>query len=115
LTFSAHVLNGSAPAQSMAAFLNDYGHLAYPPGQVYEYGNIGFEALGAIVEGVTRQAFGHAVEERVLRPLALHDSFFSEPERRIIIAAGYDEEGKRIPLYRTSTPPSGELYASAHD
>jgi CubicO group peptidase (beta-lactamase class C family) len=116
LTFAAHFLEGPAPAQSAPAFLNDYGHLAYPPGQVYEYGNIGFEALGAIVEAVTHQAFSIAMEERVLQPLALRDSFFSEPERRpSAVAAGYSEEGKRIPLYRTSTPPSGELYASAHD
>ncbi len=115
-TFAAHLLNGPAPAQDTAAFMNSYGHLAYPPGQIYEYGNIGFEALGALVETITGEDFSRALMSRVLQPLQMRESFFSDNTQRLTGAAvGYDGENKPIPPYRTSTPPSGELYASAHD
>lgn len=116
LTFAAHLVGGPAPPLNTAAYLREYGRLAYPAGQVYEYGNIGFEALGAIIERLTGRAFARVLDERLLRPLQLRDSFFSDAAGRISSAArGYDANGKRIPSYCTSTPPSGELYASVHD
>jgi CubicO group peptidase (beta-lactamase class C family) len=115
-TFSANVVSGATPEEPFSTFLDGYGCLAYPPGQIYEYGNIGFEVLGAVVQNVTGRAFGPTLEQRVLKPLGMRDSFFSSSVQRISSAAiGYDGAGKRIPLYRTSTPPSGELYASVHD
>jgi CubicO group peptidase (beta-lactamase class C family) len=116
LTFAAYLTNGPLAAPSTAVYLRDYGRLAYPPGEIYEYGNIGFEALGAIVSNISGQQFGVAMEQRVLKPLGLRSSFFSNAVDRLrSAAAGYDAENQRIPDYTTSTPPSGELYASAHD
>ena len=115
-TFTAHLLHGAAPAMPSAIFLREYDRLAYPPGEIYEYSNIGYEALGAIVEQLTGQVFGRVLKQRVLVPLGLHDSFFSDDaERLTTAAAGYDVHGAPVPPYRTSTPPSGELYASVHD
>jgi hypothetical protein len=54
--------------------------------------------------------------QRVLTPLGLHDSFFDSSLARLSAgAARYDPAGNPIPYYTTSTPASGELYASAHD
>lgn len=54
--------------------------------------------------------------QRVLTPLGLHDSFFDNNVARLPTgAARYDPLGNPIPYYTTSTPASGELYASAHD
>ena len=115
-TFAAYLANASGTAPSTESFLHDYGRLAYPPGDTYEYGNIGFEALGAIVSSLTNQPFGAVLERRLLKPLGMRNSFFSSAVNRIASAAiGYDEDGKKIPYYTTATPPSGELYASAHD
>ena len=96
--------------------LRDYGRLAYPPGSCYEYGNIGYSALGAVASNVTGLDFGPSMTLRVLQPLGLRDSFFGTDRARLkTSAAGYDDSGNRIPYYTTSTPPSGALYASAHD
>lgn len=101
---------------SAESLLQDYGRLAYPPGSCYEYGNIGYAALGAVAANVTRMDFGPLMTRRVLEPLVLRDSFFgTDTERLKTSAARYDESGNSIPYYTTSTPPSGELYASAHD
>jgi len=98
------------------ALLREYGRLAYPPGCCYEYSNIGFAALGALASNLTGADFGTLVTQRVLAPLELHDSFFGTNVSRLpTSAARYDPLGNQIPYYTTSTPASGELYASAHD
>jgi hypothetical protein len=46
----------------------------------------------------------------------MRNSFWDTDKTRI--AEGvvrYDTSGRRVPFYVTTTPPSGELYASAHD
>lgn len=101
---------------SADSLLRDYGKLAYPPGSCYEYGNIGYTALGAVAANVAGMDFGSLMKQRVLEPLGLTDSFFgTNPERLKTSAVRYDESGNSIPYYTTTTPPSGELYASAHD
>jgi CubicO group peptidase (beta-lactamase class C family) len=114
--FSAHLPDGPSPAPDGATILRDYGRLAYSPGSIYEYSNLGFCALGVIASHVTGANFGTLMRQRVLNPLGLRDSFFSDETARLPTSAkGYDETAKRIPFYTTSTPPSGELYVSAHD
>ncbi|GAA3765686.1 serine hydrolase domain-containing protein [Terriglobus aquaticus] len=96
--------------------LKDYGRLAYPPGSVYEYSNLGYAALNAIALSLTQIEFGALMRDRVLLPLGLKDSFFGSDAKRVPSGAlPYDPLGRALPHYRTSTPASGELYASAHD
>lgn len=98
------------------SLLRDYGRLAYPPGSCYEYSNIGYAALGEVAANVTRMDFGSYMTRRVLEPLELRDSFFSpNTEQLKISAARYDDSGRPLPYYTTTTPASGELYVSAHD
>ncbi len=114
--FSAYFQGGPAPPPDAATVLQEFGRLAYAPGSVYEYSNIGFSALGAIASNVTGTDFGALMKQRVLQPLGLNDSFFSTEIARLPARAiGYDDAARPIPYYTTSTPPSGELYASAHD
>src|SRR5262249_33611791 len=80
------------------------------------YGNIGYEVLGTVAANVAGMDFGSLMTHRVLERLGLRDSFFdTNGERLRTSAARYDDLGSPIPYYTTSTPPSGELYASAHD
>lgn len=98
------------------SLLRDYGRLAYPPSSCIEYSNIGYAALGAVAANVAGMDFGSLMTRRVLEPLGMRDSFFgTKVERLKTSAARYDDSGNPIPYYTTSTPPSGELYASVHD
>ena len=116
------------------ALLAAYGRLAYPPGSCYEYSNLGYAALNAIASAqtpkqtLTQEAnqtrepnrtqadFGTLLQQRVLAPLGLRDSFFGSDHVRVGSGATrYDPLGHAIPRYATSTPASGELYASVHD
>jgi CubicO group peptidase (beta-lactamase class C family) len=107
---------GSARPPSPRALLENYGTLAYSPNEVYEYSNIGFTALGMIASKVTGLEFADLLSRYVLEPLGLHDSFFDTNKTLLVRGAVlYDELARPIPEYFTATPPSGELYASAHD
>ena len=99
-----------------SALLIAYGRLAYPPAACYEYSNIGYAALNAIASAITQMEFGALLQQRLLTPLGLKDSFFASDIVRVPSGAmHYDAHGRFIPRYTTSTPASGELYASAHD
>ena len=96
--------------------LEKYGRLAYPPATCYEYSNIGYAALNAIATDLAQMEFGELMHRKVLAPLGLNDSFFGDDIARVpTSAARYDPLGHPIPHYTTSTPASGELYASVHD
>lgn len=103
-------------ALTASALLGEYGRLAYPPRSCYEYSNIGYAALDVIASKLTGVDLGTLMQRRVLAPLGLRDSFFDTDEARLAGGAlRYDAQGRAIPYYTTSTPASGELYASAHD
>jgi len=114
--FEMFPVRGGERQPSSTALLENYGTLAYPPNELYEYSNIGFEALGRIASNVGGLPFGELLTTQVLTPLGLHDSFFDTDKARLANGALlYDELERPIPEYFTATPPSGELYASAHD
>ena len=100
----------------LAALIRDYGELAYPAGERYEYANLGYSLLGAAVSQVTGHEFPASLNDLIIRPMGLHDTFFDTDAARMPDAAGrFDQNDREIPFYTTATPPSGELYASAHD
>jgi CubicO group peptidase (beta-lactamase class C family) len=114
--FESYEADEARLVPSPRALLQAYGRLAYPPATCYEYSNLGFAALNAIASTLTQTELGALMHRRVLAPLGLNDSFFgSDPVRAQSGAIRYDSLGRLIPHYITSTPASGELYASAHD
>jgi CubicO group peptidase (beta-lactamase class C family) len=114
--YESYEANEASLVPSPGALLQAYGRLAYPPAICYEYSNIGFAALNAIALALTQTEFGALMRESVLAPLGLKDSFFGSDTARVQSgAARYDAHGHLISHYTTSTPASGELYASAHD
>ena len=114
--YESYEANEASLVPTPNAVLQAYGRLAYPPATCYEYSNLGFAALDAITTGITQTGFGALMQRRVLTPLGLHDSFFGSDAARVSGGAlRYDAHGSLIPHYTTSTPASGELYASAHD
>ncbi len=114
--YESYDANEAKLVPSPDALLQQYGRLAYPPAACYEYSNLGFAALNAIALALTQTELGALMHQRVLAPLGLSDSFFGSDTVRVRSGATrYDSLGRPIPHYTTSTPASGELYASAHD
>jgi CubicO group peptidase (beta-lactamase class C family) len=96
--------------------IRQYGVLVTPPNERYHYSNVGLGIVAHIVARKSDLDFGIFLHDKVLEPLGLRHSFFdSDLSRRDEMAQRYDSIGNAFPFYVTSTPGTGELYASAHD
>jgi CubicO group peptidase (beta-lactamase class C family) len=47
------------------------------PGAPWLYSSMGYAVLGRVIEVVSGQPYEHFISNRILRPLSMHDSFFS--------------------------------------
>lgn len=54
-----------------------------PPGDRFSYSNTNYTLLGQIVERVTGRSYAGLVEDRVLRPLGLHETYLPGTSERI--------------------------------
>lgn len=114
--FAMYPQGGEAAQPSVPQLLADYGHVVAPPGERYEYSNLGMAVLAHIVARQSGQEFGRYLQSHVFSPLGMRDSFFdTDLARRPEMATRYDDDGEPLPFYLTATPGSGEVYASAHD
>lgn len=65
--------------------------LEFDPGERFLYSNGGFEALGRIIEVVSGQPYEEFIQQRVLRPLEMSDTFFfPPPDKCSRIASHYE-------------------------
>ena len=62
----------SSIAESLDAFKDD--PLLFQPGTRTHYTSLGYNLLGAIVEGASGKPFARYLEEHVFRPAAMHDA-----------------------------------------
>jgi D-alanyl-D-alanine carboxypeptidase len=99
-------------------FLFTEGHPEFIPGSEYAYRNSNFNILGLIVEKVTGNPYPHELNERILKPAELVNTYMlnygieAEDER---IAHGYTQEFDGID-YHTSQPwAAGGLLSTASD
>jgi len=107
---------GARKQPSMDDVIRDYGVLVCPPNEQYYYSNVGMGTVAHIVSRISGRDFGEFLKDKVLKPLGLSHSFFdTDLSRRDEMAQRYDDQGNAFPFYVTSTPGTGELYASAHD
>ena len=65
-------LSAQTPQALIAAALGAMP-LAYPPGQVYGYSNLGYSILGRVIEAVTKKSYAQAVAEWVFMPCNVTD------------------------------------------
>jgi CubicO group peptidase (beta-lactamase class C family) len=90
------------------------------PGERLNYSNLGYSALGRVIEKVTGKTYEAQLREAILDPLGMKDSGCGwrdlSPAGR---ATGYlfDPATKGVSIAETSDsdPPSGGLYSTAED
>ena len=97
--------------------------LAYQPGTTWEYSR-STDVLGILIERITGMALDAFVEERILKPLKMHDSgFWVPPEQQHRIAEAFDTDpdtGQQIRLLNIRSRPTflsggGGMVSTAHD
>jgi CubicO group peptidase (beta-lactamase class C family) len=105
--------------------------LDFEPGTQWQYSNMGIDTLGRIVEIVSGMPFEKFIDERILKPLGMKDSFFFPPAEKVARIALVHEvkDGKLVRaanLFYGGTPanyrkgaifpgPSYGLYSTAPD
>lgn len=97
--------------------IRDYGGLFTPPGEHYEYSNLGYGILDYVIARASREPFADYMREAVFLPLAMqrttmetNDAAFSPYE-----AVRYGDDGMPIPLYETDHDGASAGWSSADD
>jgi D-alanyl-D-alanine carboxypeptidase len=73
-----------------------------PPGTFYHYCNVGYKALGVILEEVLGRCYGEIITERILRPLGMEASeAVITHETRHRLAVGYEPLYDDRPFHRS--------------
>lgn len=98
-----------------------------PVGAVYQYSNLNYNILGAIVQQVSGESYGSYVDERILQPLGMSNSFGSPERANVALSENSDLRppsghqllfGLSVPtrlMQHSATTPSGYLVSNAED
>jgi CubicO group peptidase (beta-lactamase class C family) len=93
-----------------------YGLLMTPPGEHYQYSNLGYGILSSVISRISGRAFADYMREEVFLPLGMtHSSVGVEPSLSAYVAVRYGRDGLPIPQYETTHDGASAIYASAHD
>lgn len=88
------ILDGVPPANSLPV------RVEYVPGSRYAYSGGGYEIVQALIEDATRRPFAEAMQDLVLRPAGMSDSFFDQPLPPALAAraaTGHRADGAELP------------------
>ena len=108
------ILNGVPPANSPPV------RVEATPGSRYAYSGGGFEIVQALIEAATKMDFQDALQDLLLRPAAMENSYFLQPlpgELARRAATGHDANGNALPGGWRIVPElaAGGLWSSATD
>lgn len=91
-------------------------YTGFPPGERYNYSNIGATVAALIVEKATGQAYDEFTRAHILDPLGMDDTGWSmdevDPTQHATL---YRNDDSVLPLYTAITYPDGMLLSSSHD
>ncbi len=73
-----------------------------PPGTFFHYSNVGYKALGVVLEDMLARSYGEIVDERIFRPLSMEasEAVITHDTRRRL-AVGYEALYDDRPFHRT--------------
>jgi CubicO group peptidase (beta-lactamase class C family) len=93
-----------------------YGILVNPPGEVYEYSNLGFGILGYVVARMSGLEYADYMRTQVFLPLGLVRTSVGIGEGLEAYAAERYDSGQRpLPFYTFDHLGASAIYSSAHD
>jgi CubicO group peptidase (beta-lactamase class C family) len=100
----------------MADTIRRYGILVNPPGQYFDYSNLGYAALAYMTSLVSKFDWKDYMRNQVFLPLGLfHTSVGIGPGLEAYAAAKYDDGNHRLPPFANDAAGASEIWASAHD
>ena len=116
LHYQFYYVNQPYPVVSNDETIARYGILVTPPGELYEYSNLGYGILDHIVARVSGTDYADFMRTRVFAPLGLtRTSIGIGPGLEAYVAQRYDAKQRPIPLYDFDHRGGSAVYSSAHD
>ncbi len=99
-----------------------YGMLVSPPGERFQYSNLGYGLIGHAIEQVAVKeeryqagSYPEFMETEVFKPLGMSDAFLYAGGELAAEAATKYANGRSIPPCISDTPGAADVYASVHD
>ncbi len=104
-----------APFQSVVPLLSEE-YLAYPPGSIHSYCNLGASLLGVMLERVSGREYENVMQETVLQPLGMDKSSYQlGAQIKRNLAKAYDQSGRPQEEVAMRDIPAGNLYTNVID
>jgi CubicO group peptidase (beta-lactamase class C family) len=96
--------------------LRRYGILVSPPGEGYDYSNLGYAVLESVIEGVSGRPYAEFLAAEVFKPLGLsRTAVVTAPPAQGGVAVKYGPSLARVPFCDHETRGAGAIHATAHD
>jgi CubicO group peptidase (beta-lactamase class C family) len=112
-----YYLKGFFSDQPLASLITELKpeHLAYPPGRVFNYSNLGPDLMGLVMENLSGVAFTEHMRASLLARLGMrHSSFAPEAETAALMARGYVDGQATEPVLIRDVP-AGALASNVLD
>ncbi len=108
--------NGGYSRPSMDETIARYALVMNPPGEVYQYSNLGYGILDHIIARVSGKSYEDFMRTEVFLPLGMtRTSVHIGPGLEPFAAVRYDSRQRPIPFYDFDHPGGSAVYSSAHD
>ncbi len=108
--------NEDRRAPSVEETILHYGGLVRPPGETYEYTNLGYGVLGEVIARASGRSYADYMRAEVFTPLGMtHTAIEPDEAQKVFLATPYDQRGARLPDFRTDYPGGAGAHASARD
>lgn len=93
-----------------------YGVLFWPPGDHFDYSNLGYGILDTVIERASGKSYGSFLRDDLFRPLGMQDCFLGmRSETKNVAAAQYDSTShERSPMSVSDTPGASSIRCSVH-
>ena len=116
LHYQFYYANEPYPVVSNDETIARYGILVNPPGEVYEYSNLGYGIVDHIVSRMSGVDYADFMRTNVFLPLGLtRTSVGIGPGLEAHVAQRYDPKQRPIPFYDFDHRGGSAVYSSAHD
>jgi CubicO group peptidase (beta-lactamase class C family) len=101
---------------AMDETIRRYGNLLTPPGERYQYSNLGYGVLDYVISRLSRKDYVDFMREEVFLPLGLTRTLVHlTPQLRDHAAVRYGPDALPIPFYDFDHRGGSAVWASAHD
>lgn len=111
-----HYVDEAPAVPPMDVTVSRYGRVAFEPGTVYQYANLGYGVLASIVATQSGRPLDEAVRRAVFSPLGMKHSAIRGPAAPRGAAQRHDARGQVLPDYRMfEVDGASAAYASAPD